>query len=161
MKTSCWMRRSITPGPTMLLPNMRPRLFQVMFDRKFIGEFTVDSTGLLLAFEEDDDSYVVGFDPITELDPLPPVISHPAYARGKRYGIPKCTVHVKDTCAFRLNGALSPSYRAGDDVEDLPPLRTESNRMGVAGRGTDLSPVITQDVPAPIEVLAITMEVSF
>jgi hypothetical protein len=136
-------------------------IVSVMLDNQFLGEFLVSSGGLLTDFDFDDDEYVVGFDMRTELDAMAPVVKHYAFIPNKRYGLPKCTVAVLDTSVYMLNGALNPAYRAGEDVNALPPLRTESKRFGVRGRGTDLSPIITQPDPSPITVLAITMEVSF
>ena len=79
----------------------------------------------------------------------------------KRYGIPKVQIHVQDTCVYSVNGVLNAAYRTGEDVNGLPPLRTESRQFGIAGRGPDLAPDITQTVPSPAKILGVTMEVAF
>lgn len=150
-------------GASSLLASYASTTVHVMSDDWwFRGEFALDSSGAFgTGFDLINGDYLAGYDFPTAFEPTVPVPEHPAFKHGQRIGIPRVYVHVRDSGAYYLNNQLSPAYRTGEDLGVAPPLRNEARRMKVPGRRSDLAPVITQRFPGPLDLAAMTMEVSF
>jgi hypothetical protein len=150
-------------GADSLLANYASTTVSVMSDSTWYrGDFLLDGSGAFdIDFDLDDGAYIAGIDMTANFEPTTPVPDHPAFVHGKRIGIPKLLLHVKDAGAYYLNGQLSPAYRMGEDTDAVPALRSEAKKWKVPGRAADLAPIVTQRQPQPLEILSAVMEVTF
>lgn len=150
-------------GAASLLANYASTTISVMSDETWYrGDFALDGTGAFdTDFDLDDGAYTAGNDFTVSFEPTVPAPDHPAYVYGKRIGIPRVFLHLKDTGAYYLNGILSPAYRMGEDTDLPPPLRSEEKRGKVPGRRPDNAPEVTQRQPQPWNILSAVMEVTF
>lgn len=143
------------------LPDYASEEVEVMQDHWRLGAFDVEADGDIVLDDLDDGDYVAGFDMTTRLKFLPPTVEHPAYRDGQRHSVPNTYINVKDASTYSVNGVLNSAYRAGEDTDEAPELRTESKRFGIMGRNASLAPDISQTIPSPITVLGAEMEVHF
>ncbi len=125
------------------------------------GEFTVTAGGVIDLDTLPEGEYVAGFDMTTRLTFLAPTVEHPAYEDGRRHSIPVAHIKVDDASTYSVNGVLNSAYRAGENTDAAPTLRTETKRWGIMGRGETLAPDITQTIPSPLTVLGAQLRVHF
>lgn len=122
------------------------------------GSYAVNASDLLQGCALGSGTYYAGYDISTELKPTAPAPDHPAYRFGNRIKIPRAYLHVVDTVAYTINGQV---FGGSVAQTSNPALVSGAKRWKLPGNAADLAPDITQQIPAPFEVAAITMEVSF
>lgn len=147
---------------TANIPNFASAEVEVMSEGHWRhGEFEVEADGDIVMTDFPDGDYIAGFDMTTRLTFLPPTVEHPAYEDGMRHSVPVAWLKVHDTSTYSMNGVLNSAYRAGEDTDEAPTLRTETKRWGIMGRGETLAPDITQTIPSPLTVLGAQLRVHF
>src|SRR5206468_2939595 len=123
------------------------------------GSFAVDGSGNLTGWNLPNGNYIAGYDFPTELKPCAPSPEHPAYKHGQRIAIPRLYLHTISTGAYTISGQDNPAFRTGESTSVAPTLRSEAKFWRIPGRGSAQTPDITQSIPSPLQVGAITMEV--
>lgn len=127
------------------------------------GSYAVDGSGNVQGFTAGAGSYVVGYDLATRLTPTPAIPQRygypsPDFRFGMNFGLPRMYLHVVNTVAYTINGQV---YGGSGPQGSAPALVTGVKRWKLPGRSNSLAPDITQQIPGPLEVVAMTLEVSY
>lgn len=128
------------------------------------GQFLVGASGVLPAGLPTDGghTFYAGFSFATRGRTISPVLLENIKASGPLLRIPKAYVTTQESGAYRVNGQLRTPYDSGEDDTLLAPLRSEVGKSWYfLGRSPAPTVEISQDedMPAPLTVLSVTMEV--
>lgn len=127
------------------------------------GSYAVNGSGFLQGCSLPVSQYWAGYDYTTEFSPTPPIpgrygFPSPDFRFGMNIGIPRLYLHVVETTAYTVNGQVFGGTGA---QASAPTLFTGSKRWKIPGRSPSLAPDITQQIPGPLQIAALTMEVSY
>ncbi len=123
-----------------------------------MGEFTASGAGTITELGKTERVYEGGdrFHVFVKLwSPIDPEVGPSEHVRIKR-----ASIDVLNSGMFYANGQRLTAYRAADDVSAPPPLRTGWRSRRYSGRGRENQFELSQIEAAPLEVRAVSLEVS-
>lgn len=132
---------------------------------RFDGYRQVDESGFLVPEEGEDLTdidLVAGFvAPAT----LVPFVRHAGEGQSvhqsqRRRKISRITTSVQNSTGFLLDNSRVPPWRQGEDQSGQPPLREETYSFRKLGREIDPMITIVKDVPGPLRLLELGIEVT-
>lgn len=124
--------------------------------RASLGTFTANGSGVISGLEAESRDYEVGRHFDTRVEPWPPI--DPANPLRGAIRLSSISVDLVESGHFVVNENEVSPYEYEDDQEELPPLRTRYQRIGLLGVSRDASVVITQPYAAPLEIRMLMIE---
>lgn len=126
-------------------------------DNQFLANLTLSNTGTCPTFEKDWGSIGAGFNYNVLVEYPSPINGENGQYRLMSISYAKLT--VEDSGQYRMNNYTMAAYQTDSDESELAPLITGSRSTWVRGWEDDPTIIIEQDIPNPLNIKAITMEV--
>ena len=149
-------------GPMWMFESMNVRIMDGAID---YGWRLTDANGNILKKPDDDFSSatLVAGQPWTEtLQPFAPMApgGPDQKQRQRRRRISRATAAVQNSTGFLWGGLEIPPYFFGDDPTQQPPLREDEYACRLLGRFYDPIVQLVKDMPGPITILEVSMEIT-
>lgn len=137
----------------------------LMNGRRFEGYRDVDANGFITPEEGEDLSAPNLMAGLFSAATLIPFVRHAPEGQSthqsqRKRKIGRISVAVQNSTGFTLDGKSIPPWLQGENQEGQPPLREETYRFRKLGRAVDPTITILKDVPGPLRILEIGIEVT-
>jgi hypothetical protein len=126
--------------------------------RASLGSYAANGFGIISGLEAESRDYEVGYPIAVTLALHPPIDPQRPMTRPIR--ISRLVADVVSAGHFTVNDRAVSPYRAADDQEEPPPLRTGQRMVNLLGCRRNATVTLAQSVAAPLEIRSLVLESS-